>query len=118
MTLIPEIAYAIWCVFFAFLNRIEIVTLDEKILHWFNGLLHFTAALFFAIAVSIPTGLSMLLIGRLFFDTALNLFRGLPISYVPLEPKSIVDKIEIFVFDGHGLLPKIVYLLILICLNI
>ena len=115
---IPYIAYALWCIFFAFLNYIEIVKLDEKILHWFNGLMHLTCALFFGLAVHWWMGLSMPLIGRLFFDVPLNLFRKLPFDYVPERPKSLLDKAEIFIFFGNGWLPKIIYTLALIALNV
>jgi hypothetical protein len=32
--------------------------------------------------------------GRLFFDTGLNIMRGLPVDYVSRTPKSYVDRFE------------------------
>jgi hypothetical protein len=114
---IPYIAYAIFCSFFALLNAIVIKRLNEVVLHWFNGLLHLTTVLYFGMAVDPLTGATMLFIARLFFDVPLNLFRKLPIGYLPLNPKSIVDRFEIMVFgkDG-GTDAKLVYCLILIML--
>jgi hypothetical protein len=44
--------------------------------------------------------------------------RGLPIDYVARNPKSIVDKFEKSIFGMDGILPKIIYLAIIIALNI
>jgi hypothetical protein len=105
----PIIIYALWCVFFAFLNYIVIERLNERVRHGFNGLAHLTVCLYFSLAVSLTTGFIMLLIGRLFFDTPLNLFRKKGIGYVSENPKSIVDKIEKYVFRNDGITPKIIY---------
>jgi hypothetical protein len=116
--MIPLIAYSIFCIIFAYLNYIEIVKLDERIWHGLNGTIHLATALYFTLAVSPQMGFSILLVARLSFDISLNLFRGLPINYVPTEPKSIVDKIEIFLFEDNGWLPKIIYLLLLTAFNV
>jgi hypothetical protein len=114
----PLIAYSVFCIIFAYCNYIEIVKLDERIWHGLNGAIHLSTALYFGLAVCPQAGFSILLIARLFFDVSLNLFRKLPIDYVPEHPKSIVDKIEIFVFEDNGWLPKIIYSLLLIALNV
>jgi hypothetical protein len=107
--LTPIIIYALWCGFFAFLNYIVIERLNERVRHGFNGLAHLTACLYFSLAVSLITGFIMLLIGRLFFDVPLNLFRKRPFDYVPDKPRSIVDKVEKYVFRNDGYTPKVIY---------
>jgi hypothetical protein len=105
----PIIIYALWCVFFAYLNYIVIERLNERVRHGFNGLAHLTVCLYFALSVSLTTGFIMLLIGRLFFDTPLNLFRKKGIGYVSENPKSIVDNVEKYVFRNDGITPKVIY---------
>jgi hypothetical protein len=105
----PIIIYALWCVFFAFLNYILIDRLNERVRHGFNGLAHLTVCLYFTLSVSLTTGFIMLLIGRLFFDVPLNLFRKRPFDYVPDQPRSIVDKVEKYVFRNDGITPKVIY---------
>jgi hypothetical protein len=111
------IIYTLFCILFAWFNSIQIAK-GLRIWHGLNGAIHLTTAIYFGLAVHPAMGLSILLIARLFFDVSLNLFRGLPIDYVPQEPKSIVDKIEIFLFEDNGWLPKIIYSLLLIALNL
>jgi hypothetical protein len=115
--MIPQIIYALWCVFFAYLNYILIEKLNERVRHGFNGLAHLTVCIYFGFALGVITGVIMLLIGRLFFDTSLNLFRKKGIGYVPENPKSIVDKVEKYVFND-GITPKVIYVCLVIALNI
>ena len=60
----------------------------------------------------------MVLEGRVAFDWMLNVFRKLPLDYTPKKPKAITDKIEIFIFGNDGFLPKAVYILIAVVINI
>ena len=106
--------YIPFCVAFAWLNA-KWITDGKQIRHGWNGLLHL------AVAVSIGyfnlrAGIAVLFIARVFFDWSLNLFRGLPLGYVSLNPKSIVDKIEKAIFKLDGITPKIIYLLISVIL--
>jgi hypothetical protein len=48
----------------------------------------------------------------------LNKFRGLEFDYVPIKPKSIVDKLERKIFDEDGVAPKIVYAFFALGLNL
>jgi hypothetical protein len=69
--------------------------------------------------------LAMPFVGRLFFDTALNLFRHKGLFYVspdakaphPVKGASVLDWYEWHLFKS-GLWPKVVYLIILIILLI
>jgi hypothetical protein len=111
------IIYALFSILLAWINSI-LIAKGKRIWHGLNGAIHLSAAIYFGLAVHLSMGLSILLIARLFFDVSLNLFRHLPIDYVPKEPKSIVDKIEIFLFEDNGWLPKIIYLLLLTAFNV
>lgn len=112
--LTPTIFYAAFCIFFAYLNAHLIEVLNERIRHGFNGIFHATACVYFGLEVHWTVGLQMLLIGRLFFDTPLNLFRGLPVFYVPEKPRSLVDQVEKALFGNNGWLPKSLYAAVLI----
>lgn len=109
--------YIVFCLILAYINKRRIAY-DKRIHHGINGLLHAV----FWIAVLIITkswfpACVLPFIGRLFFDAALNLMRGLPLDYVAKNPKSIIDKFEKSIFGNDGILPKILYLAIIITLN-
>lgn len=127
--LTPEIVYVFFCVFWAYANA-KAIQADTWILHGINGLLHLSFCTYFGLAIHPVVSFVLLFAGRLFFDVALNLFRGLPVAHVPKAPKSKVDQVEIAVFDALfryllkrklrpsypfvvGLLPKIIYALCL-----
>jgi hypothetical protein len=118
--LIPEIVYALFCIFWAYLNYIIIERLDDEVKHWFNGLMHLSVCIFSGFAIHFLAAITMLLIGRLFFDVSLNIFRmgWRNIGYVPRYPKSIIDKIEKKVFGKDGITPKIIYTALIALLNI
>ena len=118
--MIPQIAYAAFCIFFAYLNYIIIERLNEVVRHGINGAIHLSVCVYFGLAAHSIVGLSMLFIGRLFFDISLNIFRmgWRNIGYVPRYPKSIVDKMEKYFFGKDGITPKIIYMAILVVLNI
>lgn len=109
------IAYGLFCVAFAKLNAV-LIKANKRIYHGLNGLLHLAAAVAGWYFFDWKIGLAILFVARLVFDTSLNLFRGLPLSYVPRAPKSIVDKVEKKIFKNEGLVPKIVYLAIILIL--
>lgn len=109
--------YIPFCILFAWLNA-KWIAKDKKILHGINGGIHLVAAFLFAYYTEWYNFLTTLLIARLFFDVSLNLFRGLRINYVPLNPKSIVDKLEQKVFGKDGYLPKAIYLVLIISIFI
>lgn len=111
------IVYALFCIAFAWLNAV-LIKANKRIYHGLNGLLHIAAAVVGWHFWGWVIGISILFVARLVFDTSLNLFRGLPIEYVPRSPKSIVDKIEKTVFNSDGIMPKLVYFAIIVLLNI
>lgn len=88
---------------------------DKHIKHWLNGLAHLSMAgiLYF---IDWRLSVALLFLVRLTFDISLNLFRGLPINYVSPKPASWIDRIEIKIFGNNGYTPKIVYLIIAVCL--
>jgi uncharacterized membrane protein len=115
---------------FALLNFFQIEE-DEKINHNLNGGIHLAIVLFGMISQGIIFGLTLLFIGRLIFDSSLNLFRKKGLGYVPENPASKIDRIEKSAFEFiHkifktisysfivGILPKIIYLIVIIVLNI
>lgn len=113
-----QLFYILFCIGLAYINY-RVIIADRKVFHGLNALLHVV----FWVVVWFKTKDALLVamlpfIGRLFFDCALNLMRGREIEYVPLNPKSWVDKAEKKIFDGDGLLPKAIWLLIIILLNI
>ena len=109
-------AYLLFVVILAWdnANRID---KDKTIKHWLNGLAHLSMAgiLYF---VDWKLSLALLCLVRVTFDISLNLFRGLPINYVSPKPASFIDKIEKQIFGLNGYTPKIVYLIIAVCLLI
>lgn len=111
------LSYAVFCIAFAWLNAV-LIKANKRIYHGLNALLHIAAAVAGWYFWGWVIGVSILFVARLVFDTALNLFRGLPIEYVPRSPKSIVDKIEKKVFRGDGIMPKLTYLAAIVLLNI
>ena len=113
--LIYLIAYVFFCVWFAYINAKQIAN-GYKIKHFWNGLVHVSAALTFAYFKGWQYGLSIILLARVCFDWSLNLFRGLPLDYLPMKPKSIADKIEKELFGGNGLIGKLLCILFIVIL--
>ena len=109
-------AYLLFVVILAWDNA-KRIDKDKKIKHWLNGLAHLSMAgiIYF---VHWKLSISLLCLVRVTFDISLNLFRGFPIDYVSLKPKSVIDKIEKQIFGLNGYTPKIVYLIIAVCLLI
>lgn len=109
-------AYLVFVVILAWdnANRID---KDKTIKHWLNGLAHLSMAgiLYF---VDWKLSVALLCLVRVTFDISLNLFRGLPINYVSPKPASGIDKIEKQIFGLNGYTPKIIYLIIAVCLLI
>lgn len=111
-------AYMAFCLLLALLNA-ELIKDGKRIYHGLNGALHLVCwGLIFWVTDSWLLTLALPFIGRLFFDSALNLFRELPLDYVPKNPKSIIDKAEKGLFGNNGLIPKVIYLAISITLII
>jgi hypothetical protein len=124
---IAEIIYIIFCLALAYWNYRQIAR-DKVINHDNNGLMHIVCWIIINLVFYLspaykdsPTWLlsiALPFIGRLFFDSSLSLMRGLPLDYVSKTPKSIIDKFEKSIFGMNGLLPKLIYLVIIIALNI
>ena len=111
-----ELLYIAFCLILANINA-HLIKDGKKIYHWANGLLHLTSAFIFSLLYWWPGAIIILCNSRLFFDLLLNIFRGLPIDYVPVKPKSWIDKAEKWIFGKNGILPKVIYLIVSISLN-
>lgn len=116
--MVIEALYIIFCLLLAYINK-RLIVYDKRVKHGINGLLH---AVFWSVVLLITRSwfpaCVLPFLGRLFFDASLNIMRGLPIDYVAKNPKSIIDKFEKSVFGYDGILPKVIYLIIIIILNI
>ena len=115
--IVYELLYVVFCIILSNINA-HLIKDGKKIYHWLNGLIHLVAAFIFGWLYWWPGVIIILCNSRLFFDTLLNIFRGLPIDYVPLKASAITDKIEKKIFGMNGILPKVIYLAISIALNI
>ena len=111
-----ELTYIAFCIVFAAINA-GLIKSGKRIYHGFNGSLHIAAALACGYFWWRGGFFIILLNSRVFFDYFLNIFRGMPLGYVPLEPKSLVDKVEKKLFGRDAYLPKIVWLCISLVLN-
>lgn len=107
--------YIPFCLFFAWLNAWRIKN-GKRIYHGLNGTIHLIVAGLVGWFWEWNYGIAILFITRVFFDWSLNLFRGLPLGYVSINPKSIIDRIEKRIFGTDGITPKIVYLLMIVIL--
>lgn len=118
--LVPQYAYAGFCLFFAFVNYWQIEKLNENVRHFINGIFHATTSLYFGIAVHWALGVAILIEARLVFDITLNLLRFgvFGFFYVSPNPKSIVDRIEKSVFKENGVIPKVIYVVTIIIINL
>lgn len=114
--IILQISYALFCVALAKVNA-DMIEDGKKIKHFWNGLWHVITAIVGTIFWGWLVGIIILCEARVVFDTALNLFRGLPLDYVSIKPASIIDKAEKLIFGMNGILPKLLYLLIAGFLN-
>lgn len=108
--------YIVFCIILAYINY-RVIIAERRVYHALNGLAHlaFWVVVFLTMQSLILT-LAFPFIARLFFDVALNLFRGLPLDYVPRNPKSIADKVEKAVFGSAGFTPKLIWLIVIIAL--
>lgn len=114
---IIEIIYSLVCVLLAWRDK-EKINKGLRIYHAIGGATHITAAVLTSIFFGWWTGFMILLIARIVFNTALNLFRGLPVDYVSTKPLAITDRIEKSIFGNDGIFPLVIYLVALIVLNI
>lgn len=112
-----QIFYAVWTIWFAFLNK-QWIKEGAGFRHWANAISHLSAATFAGVHWHWIYGVSVLFLVRAIFDGTLSLFRGFSFDYVSPRPASIVDRLEKWIFGMNGMLPKIIYLLIALGINI
>jgi len=119
--------YIIPCLFLAWYNA-RLIKKGKHIYHALNGALHISvAAISFFVLKDWKAPIVILLIAKLFFDTALNLMRGLSIDYVSPEviaytslkeafkKGKVTDYIEWKLFRSSAI-PKIIYILLIVIL--
>lgn len=113
-----QLYYIIFCLGLAYINY-RAIDANKRVYHAINGILHLA---FWGVTIYVTKSwfpvVALPFLGRLCFDTALNIMRGLPIGYVSSKPKAIMDKMEKGLFGNNGVLPKILYLIIVAALNI
>ena len=107
------VIYIPFCIWLAWDNADRIKE-GKNINHFLNGSVHILTAIVATFFEGWQIGLSVLLVVRIAFNTALNLFRGLSIDYVSPKPKSVVDKVEKWLFGNNGWIPLIIYTILLI----
>lgn len=116
--ILSQVIYIAFCVAFAYINA-RWIKRDLKINHAWNGLAHIAVITTIALLSQHYLLFAILpFIGKSFFDIALNLFRHIPIGYIPQEPKSKLDQFEKWVFVDDGICAKSFYIAIAVCLNI
>jgi len=113
-----QIIYASLCVLFAYFNS-EWIKADKVIDHKKNGLFHLISWAIAAILFDWRLIIVMPFIGKFVFDTALNIFRKKSLWYIPVPQVkgSVLDKWEYEIFENDGLLPKVLYALIIVLFN-
>jgi len=131
--------YIPFVIFFGWLNAYLVFAWvdwgsGKKLSHFLNGCIHLTAAviayfiyksgaycIIFHQHVSyngIRKAVALLLLTKVFFDLSYAFFHTprLPLDYVSITPKSILDKWERKVFGRDGITPKLIYLAIAVTL--
>lgn len=58
-----------------------------------------------------------LLIHKLVYDTAYNLFRGLPLFFVSTSPTSFIDRIHFYFLGKNSEIYLIIYFLLILTIN-
>lgn len=117
--MIYELTYIMFCVALAWLNY-KLIKGGIPIHHFWNALLHLSLWItLYLISNELLLAIIFPFLGRLFFDTSLNVMRDgwRNIGYVPRYPKSIIDKLEKKAFGKNGIAPKITYAIIIVILN-
>lgn len=105
--------YAMFCVWMAYRDA-SLIKKDRPVDHIINGATHLTAAALVGFIYGWYHFIGILCLSRLVFDTSLNIFRHFNPFHVSPSPSSFIDKIEKKIFGNSGLLPKAIYLSILI----
>jgi hypothetical protein len=90
---------------------------NKRIYHGLNGLIHIAVAFGFLIFSGWQDALSLLFLTKVVFDLSLNAFRGRPLLYLPINPKSWADRLEAKIFTRNSHVAKITYIFIIICLQ-
>lgn len=116
--MIFQILYILFCLGLAKYNAYRIKVKNLVIDHPANGIIHLLCwSLIFSLRQDYILLVTLPFAGRVFFDSALDRFRGLSLDYVSADPESWIDKAEKFVFRDNGILPKIIYVFFLLLMD-
>jgi hypothetical protein len=85
--------------------------------YWGGSYLLFVATCYF-IGYSWQLVICQILARKVFFDVALNLFRGLPMFYVSTTTTSVIDKLHNRLFGKRSEIYILIYLMALVMLSI
>jgi hypothetical protein len=100
-------------------HHAEAIKDDRPIKHGWWGLGYLAlAGVVSLLNESVLLFICLLFIRKIFFDTALNLFRGKPLFYVSASTSSIIDKLHLKLFKNKSEIYIPAYLIILIILNL
>ena len=96
----------------------RIIQRKKGIRHWMNGLIYcaLVAATYWWVLRNLWVSAELFMERLIFFQISLSKFRSLDWSYMTPDPKSITDKIQNFIFGGHGVVMYTIYSLIFITL--
>lgn len=114
---------AVTIVLFSLLN-IGLAKIDATLIFNSKTIKHGINGLVYSLIIAIPYFIfkdywliAVLLFDRLlFFNLFLSHFRGVGWLYMPLNPKSITDKIARIIFYNNGALMYLVYFIVLLSL--
>lgn len=101
--------YVLFCIGFAYLNA-RWIKADRPIKHGWNGLAHFAVWMALAAVFDWWLLVAFPFIGKIVFDIALNKFRRLSTFYYSEQSTSILDDVEIVIFEDTRI-AKTFYLL-------
>lgn len=114
--MIIEVIYIMICLLLAMINKDQISE-NKRINHALQGALHLGVGLICGVLVNWLMLPLILLTARIFFTSALNLMRDLPLDYVTPEPEALTDKVEQKIFGKNGKLPLIIYFVLYVLGN-
>lgn len=86
--------------------------------HWANALAHGAAMFQLYRSWGWMPAIALPFLVRIIFDGTLSKFRGLSFWYVSPRPKSFFDKWEKKIFGTNSFIPRLIYLIIFIGLNL
>lgn len=115
--LLPQVLLLFHNVFNAW-NDTRLIRRNKPIIHWLNAAIYCAVAIGYCFIWRWPWLIGVVFVvsalaGRaLWFDLALNKFRGLPWNYFNPIPASWVDRMEVKLFRRNDIRPEIFYAIV------